>query len=680
MRNFVSTYSIRGRANAALIFALAALLVLGGYAILSVHNVSSNLAQVNEINSVKQRYAIDFRGSVHDRSILIRDFVLAPDGADMATSIDGIRTLELDYANSADPMDALFADEDPDSAAERDILERIKAVEARTNPLVERIIEAANNNATSEAIEIVMNEARPAFIDWLAVINEFIDYQEALNKRIGDEVSSQVVTFSFVMKLAVALAVLAGIAALVSNNRAFRPLDQVTKAIEQVSEGQLEVSPGQNGIGEIGELQTAAVRMVEKLQIAEEERERFAQAERSRQEEREGEAQQKQEESQRFADEERAAREETERRAKEAQRFLDELKATLGQASRGDYSNRIQGPFSEPSLQDTQQAINDLLAGVDQSLSSACLTLKLIADGDLSSRMSGNFEGAFGQLQQDMNKTAERFEMAIVEIVTQARNVRDNSGEISSSAQNLSVRTEKSAANLKETSVAVEDLRNAIKSAATGAQSAKDLANHNASLADGADSVMTEAKSAMREIAEFSVQIEKAVKFINDIAFQTNLLALNAGVEAARAGPAGRGFTVVASEVRELAQRASESAKEIENLISQSSERVEKGVVMVEKTGDALQSMSSAAIDVATNVSQIAQAASGQANGINEISTTIAELDQTMQQNAAMFEETTAASKSLTAASADLTGLAGQFQTAARAGACAPDTRASQRA
>jgi methyl-accepting chemotaxis protein len=172
--------------------------------------------------------------------------------------------------------------------------------------------------------------------------------------------------------------------------------------------------------------------------------------------------------------------------------------------------------------------------------------------------------------------------------------------------------------------------------------------------------------AAMDDIAEFSKQISETVNVINGIAFQTNLLALNAGVEAARAGDAGRGFSVVASEVRALAVRAAESAKQIEGLISRSSEQVRRGVDLVDQTGNAIRNMSQS-IDVATqHVSAIAESAAQQSSGIESANAAIGEIEQATQQNAAMFEETTAASVSLSTAAEALTALSREFNTGSK--------------
>lgn len=174
--------------------------------------------------------------------------------------------------------------------------------------------------------------------------------------------------------------------------------------------------------------------------------------------------------------------------------------------------------------------------------------------------------------------------------------------------------------------------------------------------------VARQAVDAMDGIKTSSQEISKITSVIDDIAFQTNLLALNAGVEAARAGEAGRGFAVVATEVRALAQRSSDAAREIDTLISSSGEQVERGVTLVDNTGAALASIVKSVSEISKRVSTIAASAREQSGALAEINTAVNELDHVTQQNAAMFEETTAASHALTAEADALAGAVARFK------------------
>jgi methyl-accepting chemotaxis protein len=352
----------------------------------------------------------------------------------------------------------------------------------------------------------------------------------------------------------------------------------------------------------------------------------------------------------------------SDKRAQESKTLEQQLAQIIEAAEQGDFNYRIDYDFDQSSLNDVKHGVNSLMSTVNTGLHEACLVLQELANGNLTSRMKGTFHGAFADLQQDTNQSAQQFETAIIQISKSASEVHADSIEISAAAKNLSIRTEKTAANLEETVAAVEELTGSVSGSARGAEKAKSLVLASRSQANESWVVADRAIVAMEGIAGFSKRISASVDVINQIAFQTNLLALNAGVEAARAGESGRGFSVVASEVRSLSVQAADSAKEIENLIAQSSQEVERGVGLVAETGATIQEMLVSIDEAAQHVSEIAIGAREQAAGIGAINTSLAGIDSATQQNVAMFEETTAASHSLSSASAELTQLASKFE------------------
>ncbi|MEL6531693.1 MAG: methyl-accepting chemotaxis protein [Pseudomonadota bacterium] len=191
--------TVQGTAFTLIAATVALLLAVAGGAYLSISALAANLDTMNNVNSLKQRYAINFRGSVHDRSILIRDIALAEDEADMENSILMIEILADAYADSAGPLAATFNDDRPDLPQELEILDRIEAIEAHTLPLVEEIIAEGRSGNPARVNELIMVEARPAFIEWLGVINEFIDLQEELNQGLGATVDRMVTAFAIAM-------------------------------------------------------------------------------------------------------------------------------------------------------------------------------------------------------------------------------------------------------------------------------------------------------------------------------------------------------------------------------------------------------------------------------------------------------------------------------------------------
>ncbi len=270
--------------------------------------------------------------------------------------------------------------------------------------------------------------------------------------------------------------------------------------------------------------------------------------------------------------------------------------------------------------------------------------LTKLREGDLTFSLSESFASSYDRLRINFNKSIETLNHALAQVVESADSIRNGAEEISHASDDLSNRTENQAATLEQTAAALDQLTASVKSAADGARSVEQIVSEAKEEATQSGEVVKTAVEAMNEIEASSDQISEIIGVIDDIAFQTNLLALNAGVEAARAGESGKGFSVVASEVRALAQRSSEAAHEIKALISGSTIQVEKGVHLVGKAGGALNNIVERVNHIAKLVSDIAAGASEQSAGLGEINIGVTQLDQVTQQNAAMVEEATAAS------------------------------------
>lgn len=290
------------------------------------------------------------------------------------------------------------------------------------------------------------------------------------------------------------------------------------------------------------------------------------------------------------------------------------------------------------------------------------VALTKLSEGDLSSEITASFPPEYDKLRSDFNAAVGALRQAVGAVIRNADSIRSETSEITTAADDLSRRTEKQAATLEETAAALDELTASVRSAAEGANDARKKSEDAQRNAEQGGEVARQAVAAMDGIKSSSQEISKITSVIDDIAFQTNLLALNAGVEAARAGEAGRGFAVVATEVRALAQRSSDAAREINTLITASSEQVKDGVDLVDRTGIALSSIVTSVSEISKSVSDIASSAREQANGLAEINSAVNELDHVTQQNAAMFEETTAASHALTAEADALVSAVAQFR------------------
>jgi methyl-accepting chemotaxis protein-1 (serine sensor receptor) len=288
--------------------------------------------------------------------------------------------------------------------------------------------------------------------------------------------------------------------------------------------------------------------------------------------------------------------------------------------------------------------------------------LKRLADGDLTCRIDTQFAQEYEPLRTDFNATVDQLSRTISAVAIAVQTMDGGTREIAEGTNDLSRRTEQQAASLEETAAALEQITANVASSSKMTSEARNVAQAaNKSAAQSAE-VVSHAEEAMGRIEESSRHISNIIGVIDEIAFQTNLLALNAGVEAARAGEAGKGFAVVAQEVRELAQRSAQAAKEIKGFIQKSTTEVESGVTLVRNTGVSLKAIGDYVTEINKHMHTIATSAQEQSTGLSQVNVAVNQMDQATQQNAAMVEQSTAAATSLAHESAKLRDLVAQFR------------------
>ncbi|MEM6696616.1 MAG: methyl-accepting chemotaxis protein, partial [Pseudomonadota bacterium] len=325
------------------------------------------------------------------------------------------------------------------------------------------------------------------------------------------------------------------------------------------------------------------------------------------------------------ADKRQRQMEEDARAAAEAERqeVIRQLSSSIGTvvaaASTGDFTKRITVTFDDPHIDALAHDINTLIENVDGGISAAGDALARVAKGDLSVEMRGSFQGALKDLQDNTNSMMASLKTLIDGMAASTENLSGSSSELRDTADALSRQAEQNAASLEETSAALEELSASFKQVSGNVADANGNAKMASETAQDGRAKAAEAAAAMNRINEASAEISKVVTVINDISFQINLLALNAGVEAARAGEAGRGFSVVASEVRNLAQRSSEASGEIAAVIAKSDAAVTQGVEKVADAEASLDQISNSVVDVSSSINEISAAISEQVNGVAEI-------------------------------------------------------------
>ena len=295
-----------------------------------------------------------------------------------------------------------------------------------------------------------------------------------------------------------------------------------------------------------------------------------------------------------------------------------------------------------------------LSRGITRSLKQAIQASNAVAQGDLTQRISVTGKDEVSDLLSALKKMQDSLAQVVTQVRQGSMSLETASAEIAQGNQDLSARTESQASALEETAASMEELSSTVKQNADNARQANQLAQSASSVAVQGGEVVAQVVDTMKGINESSHKIADIISVIDGIAFQTNILALNAAVEAARAGEQGRGFAVVAGEVRSLASRSAEAAKEIKALIEASVQRVEQGGALVDQAGQAMQEIVTSVRRVTDIMGEISAASSEQSAGVAQVGQAVTQMDQATQQNAALVEEMAAAASSLKQQATDL--------------------------
>lgn len=502
---------------------MIALTILG---VNDVEQIDNRLTVINDLNSVKQRYAINFRGSVHDRSIAVRDLVLLENPQELRASRQEITDLTEMYAESAAGMAQIFAAPENVDQNERRVLASIQEIERVTLPQIEAIIAALDAGERERAVSILINEARPNFVTWLARINQFIDLEELKNTNLTSETRQIAAGFQSQMILFTVLALVVGIAFAAWAVLSVRPLRALSDVVLELANGNLDAPvPEATAEDEIGMISSAvSVFRDNAVETKRLEADAAAREARQREEEEARTAKAAEEEQARKSAEEAAEREAQEKRRAEMFALADKFeKSVMGLVE--DLSH---------SSHDMEQAATQVAEALDNAVSDA-----------------------------------DKVESAVSEASANARQVADSANELSRSVRSVTQQTLQSASAAKE---AVSDTK--------------------------------QASSDIGQLEEAAKSIGDVVNLITEIAEQTNLLALNATIEAARAGEAGKGFAVVASEVKSLASQTASATQRISDQVTHMQSATQKAVQAVEQIEARISQIGQNAEDIAGAVEQ----------------------------------------------------------------------------
>ena len=324
-----------------------------------------------------------------------------------------------------------------------------------------------------------------------------------------------------------------------------------------------------------------------------------------------------------------------------------EIDQLVNAAVSGDLSKRLSVEGKQGFTLNLSEGLNRLMGICSEVITDVYEVMTEVSKGSLTHKVEREYEGEFDSLKSAINDTVDKLTEIIAGIRESAITVSGGAQEISQGNTDLSQRTEEQASSLEETASSMEEMTSTVKQSAENAMEANGLASAAKDKAQRGGEVVRHAVTAMEAISDSSKEIADIIGVIDEIAFQTNLLALNAAVEAARAGEQGRGFAVVAGEVRSLAGRSADAAKDIKALIRDSETKVSEGAQLVGESGQTLEQIVEAVEKVSTMVNDISEATAEQTNGISQVNIAVSQMDEMTQQNAALVEQATAASEAM---------------------------------
>ena len=582
-----------------MIFLIIILTVIG---INKVSTIDSTLHNEVELTSNKLRFAINFRGSVHDRAISVRDVVLSEnkDSSLFKTSIEDIKKLGDFYSSSSKSMDEIFKNKDNFSENELDSLNKIKIVENKTLPLVEELVKLKLSGDDSKALNLLISETSPSFTNWLKVINEFIDFQEQKNLSYLSEVRNVASGFSTTMIVFLVLAIiLASAIAYFISRQLISMVNKIQTGLQSFfnflnRETTTITLVDINSKDEFGIMADTINKNIEKTKNTVVEDNQFIVA---------------------------------------VSNFIQELKA-------GNNLVKFDLEVNTPIFKELKKSLEELQYYLEHTIARDINTLLDVLEKFKNKDYTVRFPNPYATVAVTINELGDVICEILAENKSNGLTLDKSSNVLLENVDKLNLSSNEAATSLEETAAALEEMTSNIRHHTESIAKMSKLSSSVTSSASQGEKLANETTIAMDEINVQVNLVNEAISVIDNIAFQTNILSLNAAVEAATAGEAEKGFAVVAQEVRNLASRSAEAAKQIKDIVQLATNKANQGKEIANSMIEGYKELNVNISQTMHLISDIQNASKEQLLGIEQINDAVNQLDQQTQKNASIASQT----------------------------------------
>jgi methyl-accepting chemotaxis protein len=634
---------------------LALTLALGVFATVQLGQVNDKSTEIADnwlpststLGSVAELQAV--------QRLIVFDHIAAADAAEKAELLTVYQEKGEEMRQVLSRYDDLVSD-----GEEQRLLDEFQRLRGEYQPLMEQVVKASTAGQDEEAAGVMGGAAKEKAVAMEVLLHELV----ALNERGGAQASAEGdAIFATARRLIIGgifLALLAGLALALSISRIIaNPLREMAVVARKLAIGDVQVAVTTEGRDEIGELAGSFREMIESQKALAHTAQLVARGDRSA-------------EARPRSDQDVLGKAFQELVAVIA-RLVQETGELTRAARDGDLAKRADAASFQGTFQDLVQGINDTLGAVVEPITEASSVLDRLAERDLTARMTGDYKGDFRKIKDSLNKAAENLDGALMEVAGASEEVAAAAGQITDSSQQLAEGTGEQASSLEEVSSSLQELSSMSRQNSDNSREARTLSEGANASTDTGVQRMERLAEAMEKIKASSDSTARIVKTIDEIAFQTNLLALNAAVEAARAGEAGKGFAVVAEEVRNLAMRSADAAKQTAELIEESVKNAQGGVMLNQEVMESLEEIRRQVGRTREVVGEIAAASEQQTEGVEQIDKAMEQMNTVTQQTAAASEEGASTAEELSSQAQSLQQLVREFRLSGHSASAGPE-------